>query len=435
MKNCPRIAALKILKDVCHKNISLSEALSKSIKSDNIAFTKEITFGVLRWYEQLHWLCQQLLSNGKQTLNQDIELIILIGLYQLRYCRLPSHAAVNSTVTMCDSLKKTWAKGLVNAILRNYLRQQEALDKKILSLANIQYSHPQWLINKIRQAYPDNWQSILEANQQHAPLTLRINARQTTREDYQHLLHQAEISNKKGALSAQAILLEHARSIEELPKFKEGFCSVQDEAAQLAAHLLDLKNGLKVLDACAAPGGKSCHLLELADINLLAIDKDVERCKKITENLQRLRLAAQVKCADAADPDSWWDKQLFDRILLDAPCSALGVIRRHPDIKLHRQANDIKALANEQQKILAKLWPLLKPGGILLYATCSILPEENQQQIEHFLAKNSDAVLDPIHFAELKQNLSQNGGIMDLQILPSLLEMDGFYYAKLIKKR
>jgi len=291
------------------------------------------------------------------------------------------------------------------------------------------YSHPYWLIKRLKQAWPEHWQQVCAANNERAPMSLRVNAQRNSRDDYLQQLTAADISASNCPHSVYGIKLEKPANVETLPGFGDGLCSVQDEAAQLAATLLQLEPGQHVLDACAAPGGKTCHLRELEPqlASLTALELDAERATRIHQNLERLQLNAKVVEGDASQPEQWWDQQHYDRILLDAPCSATGVIRRHPDIKLLRHDEDIAALAELQLQILSALWPLLKPRGILLYATCSVLPDENEQVLEKFLSQHSDVEILPI---DADWGLAGPAG---RQLFPQPQGHDGFYYARIQK--
>jgi 16S rRNA (cytosine967-C5)-methyltransferase len=329
-------------------------------------------------------------------------------------------------------------KALINGVLRNFVRAREqaiaANSKAPLSDSalplSIQYNHPSWFIKLVQHGYPDKWQQILKANQQKPPMWLRVNQQHHTSVDYQKLLAEVEISINSIEPLSQAIELTRPTDVSKLPGFEQGFASVQDGAAQQAALLLDCQKGDLVLDCCAAPGGKTCHILEQTpDIaSMTAIDIEASRLVRVEENLNRLGLKANVITADAANSTTWWQGQQFDRILLDAPCSGTGVIRRHPDIKWLRKATDIDTLVKLQQKILKETWSLLKPGGTLLYATCSIFPLENNEQIKQFIENNNDAKLLHIDCAE---NIDKNA--IGWQLLPGEKNMDGFYYAKLLK--
>ena len=332
-------------------------------------------------------------------------------------------------------LKNKHLKGLINGVLRNYQRKVESSsqnDSPEKPLADaIKFNHPGWFIKKVQAAYPEQWQDVLLANQEKPPMWLRVNQQHHQVAAYQKLLDEAEIEYQTIDLLSGAIALSQAVDVIKLPGFHEGWASIQDGAAQQAARLLDAQEGDVVLDCCAAPGGKTCHILEFTPNlkSVTAIDIEETRLLRVEENLQRLKLNANVIVGDAAKPETWWDKQLFDRILLDAPCSATGVIRRHPDIKWLRKADDIEALRVLQQQILKNIWSLLKPGGTLLYATCSILPEENSEQIKDFIANQADAKL---------ISLPEDKGNIGWQLLPHTNtqnnpSMDGFYYAKLKK--
>jgi 16S rRNA (cytosine967-C5)-methyltransferase len=310
----------------------------------------------------------------------------------------------------------------------NFQRQTDSLLAQAQSTDVGRWSHPQWLIDALRQAWPEHWQALLEANNQRPPMTLRVNALQTTAEEYLAELRKVDIDAQCSTTTPSAIQLTQAQDVTLLPGFAEGQVSVQDEAAQQAAYLMMLEAGQRVLDVCAAPGGKTGHMLELADVEMVAVDVEAERLQRVKENLQRLGRSAQCIAGDASQPDAWWDGKPFDRILLDAPCSATGVIRRHPDIKLLRQPSDIDQLVVLQAQILDAIWPLLKPGGMLLYATCSVLPQENAEQVAAFVARQSDAqhkVLDVAWGQSVK---------FGRQVLTGTAGMDGFYYACLEKK-
>jgi 16S rRNA (cytosine967-C5)-methyltransferase len=361
----------------------------------------------------------------------DIKALALVGLYQLNFMRVKPHAAVSETVLAAR--KKPWAKSLINAVLRTYLREQEALENKADQVKVAALSHPDWLVKQIEQDWPEQAQQILLENNQQPPMVLRVNLAKTSREHYLQLLNEQEIDAVAISFCASAIKLDKPVPVEQLPGFKEGLASVQDTAAQLAAGLLDVQPGQRVLDVCAAPGGKTAHILESQPQlkELVAVDIDESRMLRVSENLQRLGLSATLLVDDAANPAAWWDGKLFDRILLDAPCSALGVIRRHPDIKLLRRAEDIGSLQALQKTILEAVWPLLAPGGLLVYATCSILKQENEQQVLAFLASHSDAIERPLSLVEtLDWGVAQ---VCGQQIITGDSAMDGFYYARIGK--
>ena len=429
-----RLAVVKILLQVTLHGRNLPDAIAKyadKIEDNDRPLIQAMSYGVIRLLPRLEYIADQLISKPLKSKDQDILLLILSGLYQLIEMRIPDHAAVSETVKVTKALKKHWAKNLVNAVLRNYQRQAETLNNKIEKNEVAKFAHPQWWLDSIKKNWLEEkrWQEILQANNQNPPMTLRLNTQHIKREDYLKLLEQNEITATIAKHSPDAIYLDKPVQVNQLPLFEDGKVSVQDEAAQLAAILLNPQKGDHILDACAAPGGKTIHLLELEkDIDLLALDIEESRLEKVQENLDRTQLKAQLLAANAFDPDSWWDKKPFDRILLDAPCSASGVIRRHPDIKLLRHQEDIAKLVQDQEQILNALWPLLKSGGMLLYATCSVLAEENTLQIQHFLQQHTDAELQPINSDWGQQQIAGK------QILPGEDGMDGFFYA-LIQKR
>lgn len=396
---------------------SLDNALPKIKNSRDRALIQAICYGVCRFYTRLDVILSHLLKKPMDEKDSDVHALLMVGLYQLMDMRVPEYAAVTETVNATEKLKKAWSRGFVNAILREYLRNRESLADAINEDEEAFHAHPEWWIKAIKKAWPDQWKKILDENNQHPPFALRVNKKHLSREEYLEKLHAENLSAHIIPDTQQGIILDEAISMDKLPGFYAGDVSVQDGAAQLAAELLDLQPGQHVLDACAAPGGKLTHILEIMpDISVVAVEKDSSRIKLIQENLTRLKMEAECICADVSDIERWWDGKSFDRILLDAPCSASGVVRRHPDIKLLRAPSDIRAFAVEQKKLLTTLWQLLKPNGLFLYATCSIFPEENSKVIESFLATHADAKKE-----------------MDKQILPGEQEMDGFYYA-LIRK-
>lgn len=398
--------------------------LAPNLSDRDRAFVLHLCFGVLRHYFLLREMLQKWLQQPLKNKDLDIELLLIIGLYQLFFTDMAPYAALNETVNACPK-KKSWAKSLCNAILRQAIISPKP---ELQSPEMLHKTHPAWLVKIMQTHYAEQWPAIIAANQVHPPFTLRINARKITREAYLSLLTKANISAKALIDSPSAIQLDTPIPVEQLPGFDQGLVSVQDISAQLSVALLDVENNMRVLDACAAPGGKAAHLLEMQDVQLLALDSDKERVQLLQNTFTRLQLKARVQHADATQPETWWDQQHFDRILLDAPCSGTGVIRRHPDIKLLRTAEDIEMLASKQSILLAKLWPLLKPGGLLLYATCSILPMENQDRIAHFLKDHPDALHLPIM---ADWGMAQTWG---RQILPGHENRDGFYYARIKKQ-
>ncbi len=424
----PRLVAVSVLSRVAHEGQSLSSLLPHSfntLPAERRPLAQELCYGTLRWWHRLDWLLHRLLDKPLKAKETEVHALLMLGLYQLAYMDIPPHAAVSETVAVTGLLKKKeWARGLVNAVLRRFQRERDQLEQALAADEAANNAHPAWLLEALQHAWPQRWQEIVAANNARPPMTLRVNRNHHSRDAYRAMLAETGIEATQSPHAPDALTLERPMAVEQLPGFAEGWGSVQDAAAQLAAPLLDAKPGMRVLDACAAPGGKTGHLLELCpDIDLTALDVEERRLERVAENLARLGVSAKLLAADAVEPDSWWDGQPFDRILLDAPCSASGVIRRHPDIKLLRQAEDIAQLARLQARILAALWPLLRPGGILVYATCSVLPQENSEQLANFLAKQEDAVNLP-----LQQNWGEATAI-GRQILPGQDGMDGFYYA------
>lgn len=409
---------------------SLSEVLpaaQRSFSSADKALLQEICFGVMRVLPQLEAVCQQLMEKPLIRQLRPLQFLLYVGIYQLKFMRIPDHAAIGETVEAARSLKGQSFTKLINGVLRNVQRQPQLFEFSTAPSA-VQYNHPGWLINQLQEAYPQQWQDILQANQHKAPLWLRVNNARISTDAYSAMLTEASIEHSRpvAALSS-AVQLATACDITTLPGYEQGLFSVQDAAAQFAATLLDVTDNQQILDACCAPGGKTCHILELApNASVTALDKDPARLTRVHDNLQRLGLKAHVEAADAAEPASWWSGKPFDRILLDVPCSATGVIRRHPDIRWLRKKDDIARLADTQQQILQQVWPLLAPGGILLYATCSILPAENTAQIERFLQQHSDARLETLP-------LQAADSPFGWQILPGTQDMDGFFYARLRK--
>ena len=384
-------------------------------------FAKELCFGVCRHYLRLEHLALTFMT--KKPKEMDIWLVLLLALYQLHYLHLPDYAVVTESVNLLNSKKNQWAKGLINAVLRNYCRQKPG-----------EITHPgqpTWLLTLLQQSWPQDWQAIASANDTHAPMSLRVNTAAYSRDHYLTLLQQAGIPASKLLHAASGLRLTTACDVSQLPDFAQGACAVQDEAAQLAAPLLALKPGLRVLDACCAPGGKLCHILTLEPQlkACIGLDNDQNRLKRVQANLTRLGLTATLIHADATEPSAWWDGVAFDRILLDAPCSALGVIRRHPDIKWLRTPAEIKAIVSKQAQLLQALWPLLATGGRLVYATCSILPAENEQQVARFIANQPDAHT----ITEPTPPWARATG-HGWQILPGEHAMDGFFYSVIEKQ-
>jgi len=433
----PRLAAAKALAAVLNGKASLNSSLPTQldkVEDRDRGFTQDLAFGTARWQPRLSALAAKLLQKPFKAADADVEALLLVGLYQLLYTRVPAHAAIGETVGCADKLKKPWAKALLNAVLRRAQRESEALLAELEHDPVVRTAHPRWLQKSLKAFWPQQWEAICAANNAHPPMILRVNRRHQTRDAYLSLLSDAGIAAAPCVYSRDGIVLDAASDVRSLPGFADGWISVQDEAAQLAADLLDLAPGQRVLDACCAPGGKTCHILEVepALAGVVAVDLEAKRLVRVRENLHRLGLSAELIAADGRDTAAWWDGKPFQRILLDAPCSATGVIRRHPDIKLTRQPDDIAALAVLQGELLDAMWQTLEVGGILLYATCSTLPTENTEVIAAFLDRTSGA-------RELDiagQNGQPAAGIKQphgRQLLAQEGGHDGFYYAKLIK--
>ncbi|MCE7613864.1 16S rRNA (cytosine(967)-C(5))-methyltransferase RsmB [Vibrio fluvialis] len=422
-----RAAAAQVLFQVVDKGQSLSMALpaaQQNIRPRDHALLQEICYGALRYLPRLESIANALMDNPLKGKQRVFHHLILVGIYQLSFMRIPAHAAVGETVEGAQYLKGPRLRGLINAVLRNYQRNQEQLDAQAVSHNAGKYGHPSWLLKLLQNAYPQQWEAIVEANNSKAPMWLRVNHQHHDRDAYQALLNNENIDSSVHSQAEDALKLAAPCDVTKLPGFEKGWVSVQDAAAQLSLHYLQPQDGELILDCCAAPGGKTAHILERTQgSEVVAIDCDDTRLKRVHDNLKRLNLSAKVVCGDARYPQEWWQGSQFDRILLDAPCSATGVIRRHPDIKWLRRAEDIAALAELQREILDAMWQQLKPGGTLVYATCSITPQENVLQVKDFLARTSDAQL-------VGSELDNPGR----QILPGEEDMDGFYYAVLTKQ-
>ncbi len=394
------------------------------------SFAAALSYEALRYLPQLDALAQHYLRRPFKAKDWDLAVALRLGFLQLGWMAVSSHAAVFETVNLCEKRGKRWAKGVINGVLRRYQRDgapQIIESDEVSTSTALRFAHPEWLIERIRRGWGDQMHTVLAANNKPGPMWLRINAQKTNRDDYLSLLEKADIAAAPGSHSDQAIILDKPIEVTKLPGFADGLVSVQDQAAQLAAALLSPNANSQILDICAAPGGKTAHLLEQSPaINMTAVDIDGDRLRRVAENLHRIGASAELVAADATT-DTWHDNQTFDAILLDAPCSGTGVIRRHPDIKWLRRESDIDQLQRLQAKLLDKAWDRLSPGGKLLYATCSILPAENRSQIEEFLARTRDAKA-----TQIEAPWGQPCG-PGRQILPGDDNMDGFFYALLEK--
>lgn len=421
-----RALSAHIISQVLDQGQSLSSLLPEAqsnVKVQDFPLLKEICFGVCRVLPRLEQIIKQLVDKPLKGKTRIVHCLLLVGLYQLLYTRVPAHAAVGEVVNACQPLKMDSFRGLVNGVMRRFLREQTEILAKVDK--HWQTLHPEWLVNCLKRDY-SNWRDIIEVNNQRPPMWIRVNHQCVSRDAYQQLLAEQGIESHS-AEHPQSLRLAQAYNVQALPHFAEGWATVQDLHAQWSAMLLEPQNGEAILDACAAPGGKTTHILELApQAQVIALDIEQARLKRVEENLLRLKQLATVICGDASAPDEWLESAVrFDKILLDAPCSATGVIRRHPDIKWLRQESDIAPLVALQSRILRALWQRLKPNGILLYATCSLLAAENRQQIATFLAETPDARLIPLPFGEENE--------LGHQFIPSEEGGDGFYYAKLQK--
>lgn len=431
-----RQIALKICLQVVDKGHSLTQQLEQRLPElqdeRDRAFCSELSYGLCRYFYILQAQLKQRLKKPLKAKDRDIEIVLLMGLYQLRFMRVDDHAAVNESVKLLKSIHKHWAKGLVNAILRAYIRDDltsPAKDVFGLSVQDHRQAYPPWMGAKIEHDWPAEVKQILTAGNLQAPMVLRVNAAQIEPREYLRQLQEKGIQAHEHEAVYGAIVLHKPLSVNRLPGFDRGWVSVQDAAAQLAAGLLQSEPDMTVLDACAAPGGKTLHILQASkNLQMTAIDKDDSRLNRVNENLRRAGLQATCLVADASAPSTWFNGLPFDRILLDAPCSASGIIRRHPDIRLLRRETDIVDLVSQQQGLLSALWPLLKPGGRMLYSTCSIFKDENENQVLQFMESQASCIEVEIKSVQWGQKRP-----VGRQILPGFNDMDGFYYACLEK--
>ena len=426
-----RTQAAQILGSLLRHQGSLASLLPLAATKLNVRdrpLLQQLCFGVCRWHPRLNAYLDCLLQKPLRGKDADVQALLLLGLYQLLYLRVPDHAALNATVAAAQDLKKPWAKKLINGVLRNFLRQREALEQQLQDNPSFLSAHPPWLVDALTEAWPSQIDDIIAENNCAPPFTIRVNQQQFSRTDYEQQLQARDIEASATPFSETGLTLATPIPVDQLPGFNQGAVSVQDEAPQLAAELLRCNPRHRVLDACCAPGGKTAHLLEQAPgLSLVGVDISQQRIQRTRDNLQRLSLQTELIVGDAGIPSTWWDGKPFDRILVDVPCSATGIIRRQPDIKILRGADSIAKLVDNQRRLLTALWPLLKRGGELLYATCSILPAENSHLITNFILDQHDAEHLTI---SARWGMEQQAG---RQLLPQHQGHDGFYFARLTK--
>lgn len=431
----PRTIAVRILTRVIRDELTLDRLIPEMIdplcSTRDRAFVQELCYGVLRWYARLDYFLEALLRRPFKNKDLDVKVASLCGIYQLEYMRTPAHAAVSSTVEVANELNKSWAAPVINAVLRRYQRERSELNRQGDDSEAAYFAHPQWLISALRDDWPEHWQGILRAANERPPMHLRVNLSHTSRTAYLQELARLEIPAVPSPLLPGGIKLDLPVDVDSLPGFRDGLVSVQDYGAQLAVTVLDPLPGQTVLDACAAPGGKTAHIFELCrDLQrLTALDISAPRIELLKAAQQRLNITMEVIQADARTPATWWDGVQYDRILLDVPCSATGVIRRHPDIKLLRKPGDIDEFVRTQQQLLESVWPLLKPKGRLVYATCSLFKRENDRQLEIFTGAHPEV---PTGTVAPPRGWGVATGF-GRQTIPGYDDMDGFYYAVLEK--
>ncbi len=422
-----RADAARALARIALDGVSLRNAFdaraSRSADPRDRALLSATLFASSRWWLRLDAALARLLESPLPPKAREIRSLLVLGFVQIDVLGMPDYAVVAACVDAARLLGQPRLAGLVNAVLRRFLREREALGRTLDEDPVTRFAHPRWLIDRLAADWPNDSLAMLEANNREAPLTLRVNPRRGDRESLRVLLEAAGVEACAPEDAVDALVLAHSTDVSRLPGFADGLFSVQDAAAQRIVDLMQLSDGLRVLDACAAPGGKTAHMLERAAVEVVALDIDAARLPRMREGLSRLGLSADVRHGDAARPDAWWDGRLFDRILVDAPCSATGIIRRQPDIKLHRRASDIAALASTQARLLDAAWPMLAPGGLLIYATCSVLRAENEAALTTLLERRADA---RTHL--LPDALGRRAG-HGRQNLPGSGGMDGFYYA------
>lgn len=429
-----RYHAARVLLSVIEDYQSLDDALlmnSSGLSKKDHAFLQALTYGVMRNYYELLWWQETLAKRKSGKLDAPVRVLILIGLYQLEFMRVPAHAAIHSTVECAGKLSVSRARGFINAVLREFQRSGSDIKagRSNNKINTAEHNHADWMLDIIQKDWPEDWLQIIDANNRQAPMTLRVDINATDRGQYRDKLQEQGIDARVHEQAKEALVLEQSVDVEQLPGFADGVVSVQDAAAQLAVPLLDIQSQHRVLDACAAPGGKTAHIMQRSRPALLhALDNNLQRVSRINSMLERIPYKGEINVlhADAGKPSEWWDAVGYDRILLDVPCSASGVIRRHPDIKYLRTKRSLDKIVTRQRKIIKALWPLLKQGGMMLYVTCSIFKTENERQVSWFLGEHKDAEL-------CDMSVDWGRGRIGRQILPGEQEMDGFYFA-LIKK-
>lgn len=426
-----RALAAQALAEIALDGVSLREAMDHYARRLADPRDRALLMALLsdgaRWWPRFDAALDRLLDQPLRKKEPAVHALLVLGLVQLEVLELADYAAVAATVEAVRALKRPRLAGLVNAVLRRWQRERTTRLAALDADPQTRHAHPAWLARTIARDWPTQAEAVLAADNREPPLMLRANRRRTTREALLERLRADGQAAEAHTWLADAIVLPHSTDVTRLPGFADGLFAVQDGAAQVAADLADVRDGQRVLDACAAPGGKACHLLERADIELVALESEPKRAERIGQNLARLQLRADVVVGDAGEPSAWWDGRRFDRILVDAPCSATGVLRRRPDVRLHRRADDVPALAAQQQRILAALWPLLAPGGRLLYVTCSLLRAENEGVAAAFLAVHADARTVPFELP------AGQAAAVGWQILPGDGDLDGMYYAALEK--
>jgi 16S rRNA (cytosine967-C5)-methyltransferase len=430
-----RARAARIVSQVAMRGRSLDDLLAResSQTPQQRGLLRSLCYDSIRWYLRLDALLVQLLNRPDQELAPEVRALAIVGLCQLLYTDIPAHAAVTETVNATRLLGQPRAAPLVNALLRRYQREHNELSANVDETLSLRSAHPRWLVDRLTADWGSDAEAILEANNQRPPFWIRVNRLRCSGADYVRKLEAAGIVVAAAQFDAEALLLQQAVDVRELVGFEDGWASVQDAAAQLAARFVAARPGERVLDACAAPGGKTAHLLELQPelAEVVAVDVSAERLDRVAENMQRLGLRATLIAADAAETQRWWDGRLFDRILLDVPCSATGVIRRHPDIKLLRRAGDIPAFALRQARLLESLWPALAPGGQLVYASCSALSAENSAVVGAFIENRAD--VSDVTAAQVSALGLSGRTDRGYRIAAGTAGMDGFYYACLKK--